>query len=257
MEAWQMPAVFSLFWGRKGYPVKYLNLISGPRNISTALMYSFAQRSDTTVKDEPFYAVYLSKSGAMHPGRDEVFVAQSHRADVVCNEIFVSLPKPVIFIKNMAHHIEVLDETFLDKVTNIFLIRDPTQIIASYAQVIETPVMRDIGIEYQHKLFFELKERGIIPVIIDSGLLLENPRSVLSALCDAVGISFEESMLSWPPGPKEYDGVWARYWYENVHRSSGFHRQSTSLRTLPKRLEPLRDEAMAYYQELLPFALKP
>ncbi len=37
-------------------------LWSGPRNISTALMYSFAQREDTLVLDEPLYAHYLASS---------------------------------------------------------------------------------------------------------------------------------------------------------------------------------------------------
>ena len=37
-------------------------LWSGPRNISTALMYSFAQREDTMVLDEPLYAHYLASS---------------------------------------------------------------------------------------------------------------------------------------------------------------------------------------------------
>jgi hypothetical protein len=220
-------------------------------------MYSFAQRSDTIVMDEPFYGVYLTKSGAIHPGRNEVLLAQSSEEDVVLNDIFHSSTRSVVFIKNMAHHIEVIDTTFLDKVTNVFLIRDPSQIIASYAEVIQTPVMRDIGIQYQHQLFSRLREREVTPMVVDSGLLLKNPRTVLSKLCDGLGMPFEESMLSWTPGPKPYDGVWAPYWYANVHRSSGFEPKPPSSRRLPTALHALRDEAMTFYNELIAFAIRP
>jgi hypothetical protein len=163
--------------------VKLLNLISGPRNISTALMYSFAQRTDTTVVDEPFYAVYLTASGAPHPGRDEVLADQSSDEHVVKKQLEHLTDKPVLFVKNMAHHMEVMLEPFLENAINIFLIRNPRQIIASYAQVIHSPVMRDIGIEYQYALFQALEKKGQPVIVIDSGLLLENPEAVLHKLC--------------------------------------------------------------------------
>ena len=121
----------------------YINLISSPRNISTALMYSFAQRSDTVVLDEPFYAFYLLTSGANHPGRNEVLRSQSNSEEAVKKEIFSIRDKEVVFIKNMSHHLEVMDESFVNDVVNVFFIRDPRQIIASYAQVIDKPIMRE------------------------------------------------------------------------------------------------------------------
>lgn len=236
--------------------MKYLHLISGPRNISTAFMYSFAQRSDTMVTDEPFYAYYLSATGVDHPGKEEVLTVQSNDEEMVKKEIFQSHPRPVFFIKNMAHHIEALrDLSFLNDCINIFLIRNPKQIIASYAQVIEKPVMRDIGIEYELTLFKKLNDANSI--VVDSGLLLENPQSVLQQVCDRAGIPFEKQMLNWPAGPKPYDGIWAPYWYSNVHRSTGFEKQATSTRELPHALKPLADEAMTCYTELLQYAIKP
>lgn len=236
--------------------MKYLHLISGPRNISTALMYSFAQRSDTAVADEPFYALYFSKTDADHPGKSDVLKIQSADEEKVKAEVFRQHDKPVSFIKNMAHHIEVMvDRRFLSKCINIFLIRNPKQIIASYAQVIEKPVMRDIGIEYEWKLFNELSDPDSI--VLDSGLLLENPESVLKQVCERAGISFEKQMLQWQPGPKKYDGVWAPHWYANVHKSSGFEKQSTSERLLPDHLKSLAEEANTYYQKLLQHAIRP
>jgi hypothetical protein len=233
----------------------YLNLISGPRNISTALMYSFAQRSDTKVVDEPFYACYLSKTLANHPGKSDVLIAQSSDEQIVKAELFREHEKPVLFIKNMAHHIEVITDDFTSDCVNIFLIRDPKQLIASYAQVIDKPTMRDIGVQHEYELFEKIDHRK--PIVIDSGLLLQNPESVLRQACEKAGIEFERPMLQWKAGPKTYDGIWAPHWYANVHRTTGFEKQSTSDRPLPAHLEPLYERASVYYQRLLQHALKP
>jgi len=235
----------------------YINLISSPRNISTALMYSFAQRGDTVVLDEPFYAFYLLTSGANHPGRDEVLRSQSNSEEAVKKEIFSIRNKDVVFIKNMSHHLEVMDESFVDDVVNVFFIRDPRQIIASYAQVIDKPVMRDIGVEYQFNLWQKLVDRKQDPIVLDAGNLLKAPRLVLQRLCERIGIPFEESMMKWHAGPKPYDGVWAPHWYSNVHRSTGFEPQATSSRPLPSHLEDLYQQAKALYEKLLPFSIKP
>ena len=234
-----------------------LNLISGPRNVSTALMYSFAQRSDTNVWDEPFYAVYLHKTRIPHPGAEEVLKALSSDEDKVRAVIRGSAGKRVKFIKNMAHHMEVLREPFIDGATNIFLIRDPEQILASYSKVIDKPVMRDIGIAYQYALYHQLKERGEEPVVVDSGLLLANPVALLGKLCVRCGLAYEQRMAHWPAGPKPYDGVWAPYWYGNVHRTTGFEKQATGSRPLPEYLEVLLAEARSFYEKLLPFSLIP
>jgi hypothetical protein len=131
------------------------------------------------------------------------------------------------------------------------------QIIASYSEVIEKPIMRDIGLEYQHELFERLTASNKEPAVIDSGLLLENPTHVMKELCNHININFEESMMQWPSGPKPYDGVWAPYWYKNVHNSTGFVRQSTSSRKLRSDFSALYEQARFYYEKLLPFAITP
>jgi len=234
-----------------------INLVSGPRNISTALMYSFAQRADTVVLDEPFYAFYLNKSGIEHPGKDEVLKSQPINEDEVCRKIFGPAENEILFIKNMAHHLELMDQSFVERVTNVFLIRNPRQILASYSQVIEAPTLRDIGVEYQFILFERLKKMGQSPIVMDSGLILKDPESVLKKLCLHIGIPFLTEMLHWNPGPKEYDGVWAKYWYANVHKSRGFEIQPTSNRPLGAHLSALNDIAQDYYEQLLSFSLQP
>lgn len=233
-----------------------INSVSGPRNISTALMYAFAQRPDTKVLDEPFYAFYLDTTGVDHPGRHEVLASQPTSETGVRTAI-ANVDSDIVFVKNMAHHMALMDQSFVEEVVNVFLIRDPRQIIASYAHVIEAPTLRDIGIEYQYELFTRLLEQGRQPVVLDAGLLLQDPASVLQQACRRIGIPFYAEMLTWPPGPKSYDGIWAPYWYSNVHRSTGFETQPTSERALPGALRELNDTAQFYYQALVPFALRP
>lgn len=233
-----------------------INLISGPRNVSTALMYSFAQRSDTRVVDEPFYALYLQKSGARHPGAEAVLGALSTDEPEIRRQLSAPSDKPVLFIKNMAHHMEVLADPVIEDATNIFLIRDPLKILTSYNEVISRPAMRDIGIAFQYELFLRLQEKGEEPVVMDSGFLLDQPEAVLKELCRRCGLSYDQRMAHWPAGPKSYDGVWAQYWYTSVHRSTGFYKQTTISRPLPASLKGLLHEAQSLYEKLLPFSVK-
>jgi hypothetical protein len=234
-----------------------INLVSGPRNLSTALLYSFAQRPDTRVVDEPFYACYLQHTGLAHPGREEVIASQPTDSKDVMAALFDDVSKPVLFIKNMAHHQALVTPSFLEMTNNIFLIRNPRQILSSYAQVIDTPTLRDIGIDYQCTLFHHLSALGRPPIVLDSGLLLQNPEGVLTRLCERLEIPYAKEMLRWPPGPKPYDGVWAKYWYGNVHTSTGFAPQPSSNRPLPAHLAAVHREAQYYYQALLPFSILP
>lgn len=231
-------------------------MISGPRNVSTAMMYSFAQRNDTRVRDEPFYGVFLSKTGVLHPGREAVLAAMPHDERMVRASITTTRRKPVLFIKDMAHHLEVLEEPFIAGATPVFLIRDPARILRSYSAVMTRPVMRDIGIAFQYQLFTQLQKQGIHPAVVDSGSLLQSPEAVLRKLCALCGLAYQQRMAHWPSGPKPYDGVWAPYWYANVHRTTGFEPPPANSLPLPPTLQTLYQEAMAFYEKLLPFSIK-
>jgi len=219
------------------------------------MMYSFAQRSDCTVLDEPFYAVYLSKTDADHPGKEDVLKTMSSSEAVVRRKISEQT-SPVLFVKNMAHHCEVLENPWIDGATNVFLIRDPAYIITSYAKVIESPTMRDIGLAYQYHLLSKLKTSGEKLIVLDTGEVLKNPKTVLDRLCKACEIRFEERMLRWEAGPKLFDGVWAQYWYENVHNSTGFNAPTSTKQPVPERLRPLCEEATILYEKLSAFSIK-
>ncbi len=235
-----------------------INLIATPRNISTALMYSFAQRSDTQVVDEPFYAYYLLETGAEHPGREEsIQCMESHYPQIIQNIEAEGKKEKHYFVKNMAHHLLDPDWSFMQNWVNVFLIRNPKQLIASFAQVIKAPTMRDIGLENQYKIWQFLRaQTGQPPLVLDSNELLKNPPRVLQKLCEQIGIPFEEAMLSWEAGPIPEDGTWAKYWYQNVHQSTGFAKQKSSERPLPLNCQTLYVKARNYYEKLVPYRIK-
>ncbi|MEX0757786.1 MAG: sulfotransferase family protein [Acidimicrobiia bacterium] len=235
-------------------------LWSGPRNISTALMYSFAQRDDTTVVDEPLYAHYLSVTPAdvYHPGAADVLASmESDGAMVVENAIFGTYPTPVVFFKQMTHHLVDLDTSFLDRTVNVLLTRDPHDMLRSYAAVVATPSVADTGYPQAAVLLDDLRRRGQDPVVIDSTVALENPESILVQLCDRIGIPFDPAMLSWDAGPRPEDGVWAPHWYSSVHRSTGFGPPRRHRDPFPAALQSLLDECVPLYEAVAASALLP
>ena len=228
--------------------MKIINLISGPRNLSTALMYSFSKRPDTKVIDEPFYAHYLSTNQIDHPGSEETLNSMSSDIEEIISDIYSRKDCEILFLKNMAHHHQQMSFDFLDDMTNLFLVRNPKQLIASFAQVIESPTMQDIGLEKSWELFNMIKNQN--PLVLDSAEILKNPKKLLKSLCAKLSIKFYEEMLSWEKGGIKEDGAWAKFWYKNVHNSTGFVKQKTSSRELPKNCQSLYIESLKYYNKL-------
>jgi Sulfotransferase domain len=223
---------------------------SGPRTVSTALMRSFENRADTVVVDEPLYGYYLARTGIDHPGRGEVIASMSGDwREVLAGLTGAPLPDgcSVLYQKHMTHHLlPEIDRAALGGLTHAFLIRDPRQLLASYARVRSQPTLADLGLERQAEIF-----RAFGGPVIDSADILRDPRAALEALCGALGIGFDPAMLSWPAGPRPSDGVWARYWYDSVWRSTGFgpYRPPSS-DPLPAELEPLAVACAPHYEEL-------
>lgn len=231
---------------------------SGPRNVSTALMYAFAQRDDTRVVDEPLYAHYLAATGADHPARDAVLAAQSSSAaDVVREVILGPSDRPVLFVKNMAHHMVGVDRGFLSELTNVFLIRDPRDVLTSLVETLPRPSIRDTGYRAQLDLFEHVTDGlGRDPVVIDARELRNHPRAVLSETCERAGIGFDPAMLCWEAGPIPEDGVWAEHWYEAVHRSTGFLPYREKEATVPDRLSGLLAECLDCYRRMAAHAIR-
>lgn len=234
-----------------------INIWSSPRNISTALMYSFAQRDDITVVDEPLYAHYLRVSDADHPGKEEIINSQNPFAENVIRDVILNdYDTPYSLHKQMTHHLVDLDWSFLLQSRNVIIIRNPREIIASYAKVIPNPTMRDVGIEKQMKVYQFLSEHDKLAAVIDTNELLKNPRKILAALCEELEIPFDDRMLSWKAGARKEDGVWAEYWYANVHRSIGFKKYEKKEVSLSSELETLAEACMPFYEKLFSRCVK-
>ncbi len=237
--------------------VKRICLWSGPRNVSTALLYAFAQRSDTHVVDEPLYAHYLRVSGARHPDRSGVLAAQDGDGERVVRSIVLGpCGRPVLFLKQMAHHLVDLDLQFMRETANVLLTRDPEQMLPSLIHQIPRPTLADTGLARQCELLDMLQDWGLQAAVLDSRELLLDPASVLKQLCRRLHLDFQPSMLAWPRGPKPYDGVWAPHWYRNVHRSTGFQPYRPKQEPFPDFLQPLLAECRPYYEKLLERAFR-
>lgn len=232
--------------------MKVINLISGPRNLSTALMYSFAQREDTTVLDEPFYGYYLKNATLEneHPSQNEILRTMELKEEKVVESINLLSRKKSVFVKGMAHHYLTETPEFILNWENVILIRHPKKLIASFSKVIHTPTLNDIGIKKASELFVFLKKNGKTPIVIDSDELLKNPEIYLKKICGLLKIPFSEKMLGWKKGGIPEDGIWAKHWYGNVQNSEGFGVQKSSSQPFPKHLEPLLNDALPYYETL-------
>lgn len=232
-------------------------LWSGPRNVSTALMYSFRSRPDCSVVDEPLYAYYLARSGADHPGRDDVLAAQSTDPRSVFADVFQAAYRTeLVFFKNMAHHLDGLSLEVLDGFdANIILTRDPSEMLPSLVHQVPRPDLAATSLPMQVAILERELRSGRRPVVIESGMLLRDPRRILGRVCATLGVAFDDAMLSWEPGPKPEDGVWAPHWYDRVHASDGFAPYRPKGEPVPPHLRALHDEAMPLYRRLVDHAL--
>ena len=221
-------------------------------------MYSFAQRDDMAVIDEPYYGYYLATTGLDHPGKQETIDSEPTTLTDVQHKIETQAKnKPHLFLKNIASHAGILDPAIAIDFQNVILTRDPRRIITSFSKVIHHPTHRDIGIKTQWEILTYYREHGkYTPIVIDSQDVLQRPEKMLTNLCTYLSLDFQDSMLSWEAGPKVYDGTWAKYWYKSVHKSTGFSPSRLSKDPVPKHLDKLAEEAMTYYKKLSDHKLK-
>jgi hypothetical protein len=226
---------------------------SGPRNLSTAMMYSFGVRADCAVVDEPFYATYLEKTGIDHPMRDDVLASQSTDAEAIAAGLIGSNPaqKRHFYQKHMTQHmVDGIPRRWMAEVTNVFLIRHPARVVASFAKKYPGVQESDIGFLQQLELYDYVLGLGQDPIVIDSFDIRDDPAGVLEKLCGAIGFTWDDAMLSWPKGGHEADGVWGAHWYDAVHKSTGFAASEGPLPKLSGRLADLAESVMPAYRKM-------
>lgn len=235
---------------------------SGPRNISTAMMRSFENRSDCTVVDEPLYGAWLKASGERHPMREEIMATMDCDWQSVVEHLIGPAPDeaPIWYQKHMTHHLlpGMIDAGWLTNFRHVFLIRDPRQVVASYLEKRDQVSPEAIGVPQQQALYDFLAERmGRQVPIIDSGEFLAAPEAHLRALCERLGIPFQDAMLRWPPGKRDSDGVWAPHWYQKVEASTGFGPPPAAPPELSGRARAVADSCRPLYERLFQNRLRP
>lgn len=229
-----------------------VNMWCGPRTVSTALMYSWRQRPDTLVFDEPFYGVYLRHTDPGHPGRAEILAAMPADVASALAMIRTEADQPVRFVKNIGHHLDALPRSVLDEFTNAILIRDPSRVVASLGATLQSDVPVAItGLPQQVAVLEHELAAGRVPIVVDAHRLLADPAGLLHVLCGAVGVEYDDAMLRWPKGPKPEDGVWAKHWYRSAHRSTGFGSPPTTTVALDDHQRQLVAACRPLYEQLL------
>ncbi len=227
---------------------------SGPRNISTALMRSWGNRPDTAVCDEPLYAHYLARTGLDHPGAEEVITHHEPDWRKAVEALVGEIPggKPIYYQKHMAHHLlPEIERDWFGHLTHAFLIREPREMITSLAKILPDPTAEATGLPQQVEIFSWVRARtGRTPPVIDSRDVLDDPRRILTLLCESLGVPFLESMLSWPPGRRETDGIWAKHWYASVEQTTEFQPYVPKPEPVPEPLKGLLDVCQSYYETL-------
>jgi hypothetical protein len=234
---------------------------SGPRNISTAMMRAWGNRADTVVMDEPFYAYYLEKTGKPHPGAAEIIAqGETDWRKVVDQVTKAPLPngKSIFFQKQMTHHLlPEIDREWIVDLTNCFLIRDPREVILSYIKKNPDPSLEDLGFVQQCEIFDLVHARTkSIPAVIDADDVLRSPERVLRQLCNAIDVEFNKAMLSWPPGLRDTDGIWAKHWYDAAARSTSFEPYRPREGHVPNSLRKVYERCNECYRELYQYRLK-
>ncbi len=233
---------------------------SGPRNLSTAMMRSFGNRADiAAVWDEPFYAAYLDMTAKNHPMREAILASQPRDWRTVARAC-VEVPVPagtVLYQKHMTHHmLPGIDRGWMELVTNVFLIRAPERVVASYAAKREEVALEDIGFTQQAEMFDRLADHlGTAPVVVDAEAIRADPEGQIKRLCAAIGLAFDPGMLTWEPGARSSDGVWGAHWYNAVNASTGFAPPDPPPSALTGEMRALADAARPFYDRLVPYML--
>ncbi len=241
---------------------------SGPRNISTAMMRAWENRTDSVVCDEPLYAHYLAATKPGHPISDEIVAREEGDWERVVAwltgpPLAGPLPRAgrpaapaalarVFYQKHMAHHLlPSIGREWLNELTHAFLIRDPREMLLSLVKITPRPKVEDTGLPQQLRLFEEIRARtGTTPPVLDAKDVLIEPAGMLAKLCELLGVEFQESMLTWPPGRRASDGTWAPHWYAAVEKSTGFQAWRPREGELSEELADVHDRALSYYEAL-------
>jgi len=245
-------------------PTHTIAMWSGPRNLSTAMMRAWENRSNTVVWDEPFYAYYLAQTQRPDPMADEVLEQGETQWQAVVDRLLTPPASGLQYHKHITTHILEGDslDWLLDApgMQHVFLIREPERVVASFNRLFdaesESDLVEHIGFHQQLRIFNAVEKHGERkPLVIDSTRFLADPQKQLQHVCEELGIEFEAGMLSWPAGARSSDGCWGAHWYHSVEKSTAFGPAPTTLPELNQAQQRVASLCRAPYEHMLLQAL--
>ncbi|OWV12002.1 sulfotransferase family protein [Micromonospora wenchangensis] len=237
--------------------IPVLALWSAPRSRSTAFARMMAERNDRLVVHEPFSQVV--DFGEAKVGDRVVRTPQG----VLDALRAVAAERPVFFKDTMDFHYPELlaDQAFLTAATHTFIVRHPTEAIASHFALNPNLGRDEIGFAWLYEVFEAVRSAtGTTPTVIDSDDLLDRPEDTVRAYCAAVGIPFVPAALSWQPGMRPEWQATGR-WHRSTSLTAGFGRREAGDGAAVVDANPVlrgyRDYHLPYYERLREVALRP
>ena len=237
---------------------KIVALWAVPRSTSTAFEWMMRQRSDLNCLHEPFGEAWYQGEDPLWPRFQEGDKTTAGLTlESVWDDIKAKAEQGPVFIKDFPHYINHMwDAEFLGHFTHAFLIRDPAKTLTSlYARWPDFDEL-EVGFPEQRALYDLVSAlTGSAPPVVDSDDLLENPHGMTAAFCDAVGIPFIESALTWEAGgdPSEHSWWDGGSFHANLAQSTGLSpqkRKYVDLENTPDRVKRVYRRMMPHYQRL-------
>ncbi|EED93806.1 branched-chain amino acid aminotransferase, partial [Thalassiosira pseudonana CCMP1335] len=246
---------------------------SAPRSRSTALLYSFESRGNSTIAlDEPLYRRWLrqAKVQVSRPYGEPFLKGEAPPDDV--DEAWRWEREKQCFNERIHYAVKGLMDEKDGGHRHVLLIRDPIAVLGSWMGKSgsvhgNNPHPDEVGIVQLLDVYSKILGASMNAttsnsevVVIDSDDLAAQPRRSLHELCDALGIEYRESMLRWEAGTHKCDGPWSKWWYHDVWRSLGWdedtedtnstginHPRTARYRTVPPALLPALRMSMPSY----------
>ncbi len=241
---------------------RILALWAVPRSTSTAFEWMMRQRGDMHCLHEPYGEAWYQGEQPLWPRlTDSSLRTPGLTLDSVTDKLHALAKTEQVFIKDFPHYIDHMwSDELLDNFTHSFLIRHPAKTITSMYDKWPDFHPKEVGFREQRELFDKLLQQTGTPApIIDSDDLLEDPHTVIRRWCDAVGIEFIESALSWEPGARDEVSWWdGGSFHANLRNSSGLVPQTrtyTEIGDVPDRVRAIYDDCLVHYEHLHSYRL--
>ena len=288
--------------------VKRVFVWSMPRSLGTAFVKCMSYVDGIQIFNEPFCCAYhFGPEAVLKPQEIDDFMGNATSVsstlqlehafddnlctyDWVKEQLSADYPeKKVLLVKDQAYCLQNRYDMIPDGFRHVFLIRHPCKVLPSWNRMMSKLLQIDqnlmAGLNFMENvlneniylnianLFRHVKD-NLDPdaVLIDADDLTNDPASILSQLCKAVGIYYEDSLLEWPGGCgviKSWKASRVSLQGNLLEKEGGFYEaalMSTKFnppKPVPKLSELIPDlqtqvnESMPHYKSLLESRLKP